>query len=362
MALLHYFLWLSKRVPLRFCSTGQAGWCLLVLTFFTMQTPCQAQDPIFSQFFAAPLQINPAFAGVSAAPRLMLNYRNQWPLWPNAYQTYALAYEQDIPGLNSGWGLAAQADAAGDGVYKTQQFSGFYSYTLRTRNNLLVKLGLEGGLASQQIAWDRLVFGDQLDPRTGLGSDGLGRPSAELAPAQWRNQAFDFSAGVLVYGKKMYFGLSTHHLNQADNSFLASTSTTTLGRPIRYSLQVGAQLTAPGALLGELPAYVSPNLLVVRQGSFTQINAGAYFGLDTFYGGLWYRHSSSGGDAVIFLAGYRYGIFRLGYSYDATISGLGLNRTGGAHEMALSLSFDDRRSRSGRRKKIDLNDCLQLFR
>ena len=56
-----------------------------------------AQDPVFSQFFAAPLQLNPAFAGVSHAPRFMLNHRNQWPTWPNAYQTYAIAYEQALP-------------------------------------------------------------------------------------------------------------------------------------------------------------------------------------------------------------------------------------------------------------------------
>ncbi|MEL7422621.1 MAG: type IX secretion system membrane protein PorP/SprF, partial [Bacteroidota bacterium] len=39
----------------------------------------QAQDPIFSQFYAAPLQLNPAFAGTTIAPRFTFNHRNQYP-------------------------------------------------------------------------------------------------------------------------------------------------------------------------------------------------------------------------------------------------------------------------------------------
>ena len=38
-----------------------------------------AQDPEFTQFYANPLYLNPAFAGSSHCPRMNLNYRNQWP-------------------------------------------------------------------------------------------------------------------------------------------------------------------------------------------------------------------------------------------------------------------------------------------
>ena len=52
----------------------------LVLAFilFVTQT-VTAQDPQFSQFYAAPLYLNPAFAGSSQQGRVGLNYRNQWP-------------------------------------------------------------------------------------------------------------------------------------------------------------------------------------------------------------------------------------------------------------------------------------------
>ena len=37
------------------------------------------QDPQYSQFYAAPLYLNPAFAGSAMAPRVNFNHRNQWP-------------------------------------------------------------------------------------------------------------------------------------------------------------------------------------------------------------------------------------------------------------------------------------------
>ena len=38
-----------------------------------------AQDVGFSQFYANPLYLNPAFAGSQVAPRISLTYRAQWP-------------------------------------------------------------------------------------------------------------------------------------------------------------------------------------------------------------------------------------------------------------------------------------------
>ncbi|MEJ0030308.1 MAG: type IX secretion system membrane protein PorP/SprF [Bacteroidota bacterium] len=38
-----------------------------------------AQDAQFSQFYAAPLYLNPAFAGSTNQGRVGMNYRNQWP-------------------------------------------------------------------------------------------------------------------------------------------------------------------------------------------------------------------------------------------------------------------------------------------
>ena len=48
----------------------------------------RAQDPHFSQFFASPLTLNPAFTGkFDGDIRLSANHRDQWPSIPKAYVT-----------------------------------------------------------------------------------------------------------------------------------------------------------------------------------------------------------------------------------------------------------------------------------
>ena len=48
-----------------------------------------AQDPEFSQYYAAPLYLNPAFTGTTADHRFIANFRNQWPNVAQGYVTYA---------------------------------------------------------------------------------------------------------------------------------------------------------------------------------------------------------------------------------------------------------------------------------
>ena len=51
----------------------------LVVFFVVGLNKTLAQDPQFSQFYAAPLYLNPAFAGSAQEARVGINYRNQWP-------------------------------------------------------------------------------------------------------------------------------------------------------------------------------------------------------------------------------------------------------------------------------------------
>ena len=48
-----------------------------VISVLTMRV--NAQDAMFSQFYANPLYLNPAFAGSNVCPRISLNFRDQWP-------------------------------------------------------------------------------------------------------------------------------------------------------------------------------------------------------------------------------------------------------------------------------------------
>ncbi|GAB1397723.1 hypothetical protein MASR1M65_25030 [Saprospiraceae bacterium] len=132
------------------------------LFLFSTVVQLRAQDPVFSQFYSSPVQINPAFAGNTLNPFISLQYRNQWPAL-KAYVTYAATYDQAIPDLNIGTGILLMTDNAGDGIYKTNQVAGFFSYDLQLGNDIHTKIGVEAGYVQSRLNWNKLVFFDQLD-------------------------------------------------------------------------------------------------------------------------------------------------------------------------------------------------------
>ncbi|WP_417266065.1 type IX secretion system membrane protein PorP/SprF, partial [Brumimicrobium sp.] len=61
----------------------------IVLTISGLSSKAYAQDPQFSQFYANPIYLNPAFAGSHGCPRFAVNYRNQWPALSGTFVTYS---------------------------------------------------------------------------------------------------------------------------------------------------------------------------------------------------------------------------------------------------------------------------------
>lgn len=317
----------------------------------------EAQDPVFSQFYASPLQLNPAFTGTTAAPRVALNYRNQWPNLAGfqTYVTYAASYEQLVPELNSGFGLLLMSDNQAEGTIRSTQAKAVYSYVVRTRSDWSFRFGVNAGLGQAAYDWDRFVFLDQIDPINGPVN-----PSAEIRPDISSLTYFDAGAGILAYSSKFYAGLNVQHLNRPDVALLGFNSQLYEGLPMFVSLHTGMQFTLREGNNRQAEAFISPNLLYIQQGDFGQVNGGAYLGLGNFFGGLWYRHAFTNPDAVIVLLGVQKGVFKFGYSYDITVSSL--DQTGGAHEISMILNFENSEAFKNRRRSNQYNDCFQFFR
>jgi type IX secretion system PorP/SprF family membrane protein len=296
---------------------------LLLLTAVLQEV--RAQDPQFTQFYANPLYLNPAFAGSVRCPRFVLNYRNQWPAIPGNFVTYSASYDQHFDGINGGLGLLVTNDVAGQGTLNTLNVSGIYSYHLEVNRNFSIKAGFQATYAQRTLDWNKLTFGDQIDSRYGFiyGTQETFGPNTV--------SFVDFSAGAIGYSEKFFIGFAAHHITQPDQSFLVPSSRL----PMKITAHTGAVIPLARKTRFNDPAKISPNILFQQQQDFRQINLGMYFQKSPFIAGLWYRNK----DAFIVLVGLQQGLFKFGYSYDVTVSRL-TNATAGAHEVSFSMQID----------------------
>ncbi len=312
---------------------------------------CQAQDSQFSQFYGAPLYLNPALAGANIHARGNMNYRNQWARLPGSFVSYSASTDLNIRKYKSGVGLIMKSDKAGSVGLKSNEVGALYSYNMQLGNDLYMRAGLQFSYVNRSVNFSDFVFGNQLDPNTGYtggasGEDLSGSPQISYA---------DISSGVLIHDKDFWLGLSAHHMNEPTHSFAAGDSA---NLPTRISLHGGIKLSQPDNLVSTRSTNnkisVTPAFQYKFQGTFDQLDLGCYVNYNVAVAGLWYRglpikkngYSIPNNEALIFLMGVHLKNFTFGYSYDLTISTLG-SASGGSHEISLSYEFDWIRQRGG---------------
>lgn len=298
-----------------------------------------AQDPEFSQYYAAPLYLNPAFTGTANDHRFIANHRNQWPNITNGYVTYAFSYDYDLEHLNSGIGALIVVDKAGTAGLKSTQFNFQYSYRVSLADKWVFSSGLNFGIGFRNIDFNRLVFSDQLD----LDANGNLPPSSDYTNVNSATY-FDFGAGGLIYSRKIWFGFSASHLNRPNRSLMNGDASipvkTTFHGGIRVPLYYGMRKK-------ERVAAIAPSFVYKHQGTFDQLDVGTYFLYEPVVIGLWYRgiplvqnvKDNISQDAVVVILGFQLTKIELSYSYDLTVSELG-PVAGGAHEIALKFKLN----------------------
>ena len=311
--------------------TGKSNFYRQILFAFLFigSFAAKAQDPQFSQFYANRLYLNPAFAGTERCPRIGLNYRNQWPSLDQGFVTYSASYDQHINALSGGIGLLAMRDESGRGSVTRQDISLMYAYQLNITRFFSMTAGAQVSYIQKGVDWDNLTFGDMIDPRQGLIYDTQEERIENPAGVP------DFSFGVLGFSEKFFGGFAVHHITEPDISLLNGTAS-----PLYRKLTVHAGMNLPIRGLGGVDkGSISPNFVFQNQGGFTQFNYGFYATRGVVIGGLWLRHSTSNFDAVTFMFGAHLERFKVGYSYDLTVSTLG-QEPGGSHEISFILNLN----------------------
>ncbi len=319
---------------MRFLFWFSLGWCGLAAL------PLKAQDPQFTQFYHAPLYLNPAFTGTTEEFRLAGNYRYQWTAIDAQFMTTTVAFDYSAPTIRSGFGLLIQHDKAG-GFLTTTGATGLYSFLVPLSDQWHLRLGLQAGVGNRQLDFSQLVFVSQVRPDEADVWEGGSSGSRWFA---------DFAGGAVLYSRHFWGGLAVHHLNRPNTSFFPGDNATL---PLKISAHVGANLPI-STLNGDL--YLLPAALYRQQGPVSQLDVGARLAFERFplilgvaYRGIPFKKNfnSTQQDAVAFSTGLRTGQFTFGYSYDLTIAGI-RPYSGGSHEIAIVYEWATKRSRSRR--------------
>jgi type IX secretion system PorP/SprF family membrane protein len=322
----------------------------MTFALFLFAVAVGAQDPEFSQYYAAPLYLNPAFTGTTNDHRFIANYRNQWPNVARGYVTAAVSYDYNMAQYNSGVGFMATVDQAGTAGMKSSQLNFLYSYRLIVQNKWVIASGMSFGYAWRTIDFNRLIFGDQLQ------FDSQGQvPSDD--PALYNlgmSSYFDFNAGMLAYNRTFWFGFAFSHLNKPNRSLVGQEAML----PVKASIHGGIRLPLQhGMRKPDHQAVFAPSFVYKRQGDFDQLDLGAYFLYEPIVIGLWYRGipiqqevaDNISQDALVVILGFQLPTIEVMYSYDFTTSKLG-SISGGSHEVALKYKLEIVRSNKAKRK------------
>lgn len=286
----------------------------------------QAQDPQFTQFYANPIYLNPAFAGSNGCPRFGMNYRNQWPSLTGNYVTYSASYDQYFKNISGGIGVIGMHDQQGQGTIYTSMLGLVYSYHLKVNRKFSMLFGVRAAMFNKFLDWDKLTFGDMIDPRRGFIYQ------TGDVPRGGSRYFFDASAGFVGYSKSFFFGGAVHHLNRPNESMIVGESRL----PMRFTGHIGAEIKLGGKSQYNNITSIMPNIIYQYQNGFQEINLGTYVKYGVFTAGAWFRNR----DAFILSIGVNTGKFKVGYSYDVTVSRLNNGVSGGSHEVSLGINLN----------------------
>ena len=305
----------------------------------------QAQDPQFSQYYSAPLYLNPAFAGSTGCTRFVSNYRNQWFGLQKPYNTFAFSADKNLDLINSGVGIQFLSDQIGKNGISTVDISLFYAYRVNLSKKYSLRAGLQAGWGSKSLDILQYTFPDQ------YSDDGFESiSSADYQNKRTRTNYLDISSGILFYSTHFWFGFTGKHINEPNQTFFSTDNQARL--PANLSIHSGYKfiLSSEESVKYDKRSHrsksLSPTFLFKHQGPFNQLDIGVYYMTSPVFIGLWYRgiplvktvDSFTNKDAIIVQAGIRFERLNFGYSFDYTISQLSPFARG-SHELSLGYVF-----------------------
>ena len=283
-----------------------------------------AQGMHFSQYYNAPLLLNPANTALmpEANYRAGMTYRQQWASIPVPYNTFTAFADFQVAkdNVKNNWlglGVAFWNDKAGAGSLQLTKGEAFLAYHLQLGEGSMISGGASFGFAQRSVDFSKFVFDRQWD---GFQFDG-GLPSGEPQTIKQTSYA-DVGVG-LNYGwtpnENFYLkiGAALSHVNQPRETFYNINSNVGM----RPTGNVEAVIRAGREVI------LTPSVYFTRQSGAQELLYGVNGSVhiygegreaSAFIVGAYHRM----GEAVIGMAGYQYGPLKFMTSYDYTLSDL----------------------------------------
>jgi len=258
---------------------------ILLLVFLFAQKGVDAQDRLFSQYYSAPLLLNPGLTGsFDGKYRIGTNYRDQWRTVLDApFRTSSISLESKFPLQNVfkfirkdnlALGLLFYSDKVGGVDFNTTQISLSIAYhkSLDDDNKHYLSIGFQGGIVQRNVNFEDFTFDDQFN-----GLDGYSFATGEVLPSN--NFSFsDYSTGLnysFSPNRKMriFLGGSYQHIFAPEQTFYDTED----GFSNKLFSKYNTQVSFSYAFTNQFS--VIPRALVALQGPHMEINAGSNFRL-----------------------------------------------------------------------------------
>ena len=303
----------------------------------------KAQDIHFSQFYEAPLQLNPALCGAFNGGMLAeVNYRNQWFKLAGANGFNTMAASLALHNLSGKWensylstGLSFFSDRVGEANIGNAGVNLTLSSGVYIDENSCVSGGIQGGWSQYSVNTNSLQWGSQyingnFDPMASTGETNMKSSSsyADVSAGLAYNYAMrPLNSASTENPFKVNAGIALFHLNQPDISYYNNTSASGNKLYMRFVMHGSVQYR-----IVETPISLVPAFVYYSQGPVNQFD----LGLKVRYAiseksritgfsknviadfGSFLRFN----DALVLAGGIQYDAVYFGLSYDVNVSQL----------------------------------------
>ncbi len=313
---------------------------IMVCSFLLFGGISQAQNIHFSQFYNAPIWLNPSLTGhIEGKYRANLNYKRQWTgiTRSGVYNTPAISFDMNLRkrtnsrhSFGVGLGLVNDMSSSDNKLtHLTVLLGGAAHLNLDQNERHFISVGFNAGMSSRRLKTQEMLFASQYDGESLNPGVSSGEQFEQTSVINLDTRLGVTYSAYPSAKTQLKVGATLFHPVKMNESFLGLEA----DRPLNYLMHAEAKhaFTDKWAIL--------PYFLYMGQAKTSEILLGTNLGIGlnddyTLYVGGGYRVR----DGMIAALGIQYNQFELGLSYDVNTTSLG-GITNGRGDLELSFQY-----------------------